>query len=296
MAKSVIYVSICVVLWALIPIVSKLGQDGLDNHQFLFWSSLSSLIFFIGITLFNGSLAALKTISTRKWVFAVFLGFLGTYLYYVLLYFGYANAPGMEVLIVQYSWPILIVILSLFILKEKLTLFKSLSIILGFIGVFFVITKGKITQLQFDNITVVGVVLFAALTFALFSVLSKKIILDDFSLLIIYFITATVISFISMLLFSEWKLPSSQNILPVIINGFFVNGLSYIFWIKALKSGEASFIAPFVFLTPVLSSILLILFFNEPFYNAYLIGMSCVIMGGLFNTLSDRLKIQIKKH
>lgn len=296
MAKSVIYVSICVVLWALIPIVSKLGQDGLDNHQFLFWSSLSSLIFFIGITLFNGSLAALKTISTRKWVFAVFLGFLGTYLYYVLLYFGYANAPGMEVLIVQYSWPILIVILSLFILKEKLTLFKSLSIILGFIGVFFVITKGKITQLQFDNITVVGVVLFAALTFALFSVLSKKIILDDFSLLIIYFITATVISFISMLLFSEWKLPSSQNILPVIINGFFVNGLSYIFWIKALKSGEASFIAPFVFLTPVLSSILLILFFNEPFYNAYLIGMSSVIMGGLFNTLSDRLKIQIKKH
>lgn len=283
MNKSIIYIIACVFLWALIPVVSKLGQNGLDNHQFLFWSSLSSLMFFLGIALFKKNLQKLRDISKIKWFQAVCLGFLGTYLYYILLYYGYANAPGMEVLIVQYSWPILIVILSLILLKEKLTLSKTTSILLGFIGVFLVLTKGNFEQLKFENINIDIIVFTGAFVFALFSVLSKKIKMDDMLLLTIYFLTASFASFISMNFYSEFKIPNLNTVIPILINGFLVNGLSYIFWIKALKIGEASFVAPFVFLTPVLSSIFLIIFFNEPFYIAYLIGMSSVILGGLLN-------------
>lgn len=283
MNKSIVYVLVCVFLWALIPAVSKLGQNGLDNHQFLFWSSLSSLLFFLGIGIYKKNIAHLYKISKNKWLKAISLGFLGTYLYYVLLYFGYANAPGMEVLIVQYSWPILVAVLSLIILREKLTTPKVISILLGFLGVFMVLTKGNFSQLKFENLTIDLIVFFGAFVFALFSVLSKKIEMNDISLLTIYFLTASVASFISMNIFSEFKTPGLNTITPIVINGFFVNGLSYIFWIKALKIGEASFIAPFVFLTPVLSSIFLIVIFNEPFYTAYLIGMSCVILGGLLN-------------
>ncbi|MEG3659341.1 DMT family transporter [Arenibacter palladensis] len=283
MNKSIVYVLVCVFLWALIPAVSKLGQNGLDNHQFLFWSSLSSLLFFLGIGIYKKNIAHLYKISKNKWLKAISLGFLGTYLYYVLLYFGYANAPGMEVLIVQYSWPILVAVLSLLILREKLTTPKVISILLGFLGVFMVLTKGNFSQLKFENLTIDLIVFFGAFVFALFSVLSKKNEMNDISLLTIYFLTASVASFISMNIFSEFKTPGLNTITPIVINGFFVNGLSYIFWIKALKIGEASFIAPFVFLTPVLSSIFLIVIFNEPFYTAYLIGMSCVILGGLLN-------------
>lgn len=283
MNKSIVYVLVCVFLWALIPVVSKLGQNGLDNHQFLFWSSLSSLLFFLGIGIYKKNIAHLYKISKNKWLKAISLGFLGTYLYYVLLYFGYANAPGMEVLIVQYSWPILVALLSLIILREKLTTPKVISILLGFLGVFMVLTKGNFSQLKFENLTIDLIVFFGAFVFALFSVLSKKIEMNDISLLTIYFLTASVASFISMNIFSEFKTPGLNTITPIVINGFFVNGLSYIFWIKALKIGEASFIAPFVFLTPVLSSIFLIVIFNEPFYTAYLIGMSFVILGGLLN-------------
>lgn len=283
MNKSIIYIIACVFLWALIPVVSKLGQNGLDNHQFLFWSSLSSLMFFLGIALFKKNLQKLRDISKIKWFQAICLGFLGTYLYYILLYYGYANAPGMEVLIVQYSWPILIVILSLILLKEKLTLSKTTSILLGFIGVFLVLTKGNFEQLKFENINIDIIVFTGAFVFALFSVLSKKIKMDDMLLLTIYFLTASFASFISMNFYSEFKIPNLNTVIPILINGFLVNGLSYIFWIKALKIGEASFVAPFVFLTPVLSSIFLIIFFNEPFYIAYLIGMSSVILGGLLN-------------
>ncbi|WP_339710285.1 DMT family transporter [uncultured Kriegella sp.] len=284
MNKSILYVLACVFLWSLIPVVSKLGQNELDNHQFLFWSSMFSLLFFFGIGLYKKSLQKLIEISKVKWFQAICLGFLGTYLYYVLLYLGYANAPGMEVLIVQYSWPILIVLLSLILLKEKLTIYKTASLLLGFIGVFFVLTKGNFEQLKFENLNIDLIVFTGAFVFALFSVLSKKIKIDDTLLLTIYFLTASFASFISMHFYSEFKTPNLNTVVPILINGFLVNGLSYIYWIKALKIGEASFIAPFVFLTPVLSSIFLIVIFNEPFYTVYLIGMSCVVLGGLLNT------------
>ncbi len=281
--KSIIYVLICVLLWALIPVVSKLGQSNLDNHQFLFWSSAVSFLTFLIIILTRKKGKVILRLSTKDWIHSIVLGLLGTYLYYILLYFGYANAKGIEVLIIQYCWPIFVIVLSILILKERLNLRKVISIILGFFGVFMVLTKGKLSDIHFNNLFVDSIVLIAAFVFGLFSVLSKKIKIDSLPLVTIYFFTATIISFLSMITLSEFKLPTKETYLPILINGIFVNGISYIYWIGALKIGEASFIAPFVFLTPVISTVLLILFFKEPFQLVYVVGMTSVILGGLIN-------------
>ena len=120
--NAIVYTLICVALWALIPVVSKLGQANLDNHQFLFWSSVISFLAFLVATVVVKQSKMFLSYKGHDWFNAISLGFLGTYLYYILLYFGYANAQGLEVLVLQYSWPIFIVLLSIFILKEKLIL------------------------------------------------------------------------------------------------------------------------------------------------------------------------------
>jgi drug/metabolite transporter (DMT)-like permease len=200
-----------------------------------------------------------------------------------LLYFGYANAQGLEVLVIQYSWPIFIVLLSIFILKEKLTIKRLLAVLFGFIGVFLVLTKGNFSDIHLENLSVDILVIIAALSFALFSVLSKKVHLEPYTMITTYFLTATVASFASMLWLSEFALPTKNALIPILINGIFVNGYSYIFWIKALKESEASFVAPFVFLTPVVSAFYLIVFFKEPFLPIYVFGLLAVIIGGLLN-------------
>ncbi len=282
-AKAVIYTLICVALWALIPVVSKFGQANLDNHQFLFWSSTVSFIAFLITTVAVRQSKTFLTYKIGDWLKAVFLGFLGTYLYYILLYFGYANAQGLEVLVLQYSWPIFIVLLSVFILKEKLTFRRALAVFFGFLGVVIVLTKGDFTQVNLGNYFVDILILIAALTFGLFSVLSKKVHLEPYTMITIYFLTAAVASFISMLALSNFSLPTKDALIPIIVNGLLVNGFSYIFWIKALKQAEASFIAPFVFLTPILAALYLIIFFREPFLPVYGLGLLAVIVGGLLN-------------
>jgi drug/metabolite transporter (DMT)-like permease len=288
--KAIIYTFICVALWALIPVVSKLGQVNLDNHQFLFWSSLISFLAFLITTIAIKQVKMFLFYKGRDWLNASFLGILGTYLYYILLYFGYANTQGLEVLVLQYSWPIFIVLLSIIILKEKFTFRRALVIFLGFFGVVLVLTKGKFTQIHLDNYFVDILVLVAALTFGLFSVLSKKVNIEPYSLITIYFLTATVASFISMLFFSNLSLPTKADLIPIFANGLFVNGFSYIFWIKALKEAEASFVAPFVFLTPILSALYLIIFFREPLLPIYVLGLLAVIVGGLLNKEEKSVK------
>ncbi|HBB02819.1 MAG: hypothetical protein US89_C0007G0001 [Candidatus Peregrinibacteria bacterium GW2011_GWF2_38_29] len=243
----------------------------------------------VSFVAFSGATVAVRqskiflTYKIRDWFNAVFLGFLGTYLYYILLYFGYANAQGLEVLVLQYSWPIFIVLLSIFILKEKLTLKRALAVFLGFLGVVLVLTKGNFAQIHLDNYFVDILVLIAALTFGLFSVLSKKVHLEPYTMITIYFLTATVASFVSMLWLSDFSLPTKDALVPILVNGLLVNGFSYIFWIKALKKAEASFVAPFVFLTPVLAALYLIIFFREPLLPVYGLGLLAVIVGGLLN-------------
>ncbi len=287
--KGTLFIFLCVGAWALIPVVSKLGQTRMDNHQFLFWSSLISFLALGAWSMIKGCLEELIHLKAAEWLYLAVLGLLGTYIYYLFLYLGYAVGNGMEILVIQYSWPILIVILSLFIHKEKLTLKKVLSLILGFTGVLFVLTKGNLRDIQFDNAGLIILVALGAFCFALFSVLGGRVKVNPFAANTVYFLMAAAASFVSMLLFSGWETPGAEEIIPVALNGVVVNGFSYVLWIVALRDTSPGFAAPFTYLTPVLSAFYLVFIFQEPFFPAYGIGLFLVLAGGLINSL-DRGK------
>jgi len=283
-AKGTIYVLVCVALWGLIPVVARLGQSTLDNHQFLFWSSLVSFIVLISNAGLSGNLPEIKNYSVKDWLLILFLGLLGTYIYYLFLYLGYSQARDLEVLVIQYTWPIIIVVLSLFILKEKLTYRKVTALLLGFIGVVTVLTKGNFNQVDVSNPSVILLVGAGAFCFALFSVLSKRVTKSPIVVVSLYFFTALLASFLSMLYFSAFALPSADEIFPILLNGVMVNGYSYIFWKKALHATEASYLAPYTYIAPILSAVYLVIIFDEPFLMIYGVGLLFIVAGGLINS------------
>ncbi|WP_455755616.1 DMT family transporter [Sulfurimonas sp.] len=284
---SIIYVFLCIVLWSLIPTFAKFGQSSLDNHQYLFYSSIVSFLTLLFISIITKQIKEVFTYS-KKIILVLFgLGFLD-FLYYLLLYYGYKEANGLEVLVIQYMWPIFIVILSLFILKETLTKNKLLSVVFGFIGVSVVITKGDFTQLNFSNIDVLIIVILGAISFALFSVLSKKVKTNLTNAVMVYFFSAILFSFVTISMYSEFIIPSSDDWISIIVNGVFLNGISYLFWIKALQNMDASKVAPYIFITPILSAFFLILFFDEPILISYFVGLVFVIISGLLNSLKKK--------
>jgi len=280
-SKALLFIFACIVLWSFIPVVSRLGQQNLDNYQFLFWSSILSFIVLLASTIFTGKVQSLKNYNRNQIFTALGLGFLGTFLYYLLLYFGYANAKGLEVLVIQYTWPIFIVFFSFLFLKEKITSRNILAIILGFLGVVIVLTKGNFESVHLSNLSTDFIVLLAAAVFGLFSVLSKKVNFEPFSATLLFFLSATIFSFFAMLFFSIFAIPTTNELIPILGNGILINGFSYILWLRGLSFAKASFLAPFVFLTPILAAILIVLFFQEVFLPVYILGLILVISAGL---------------
>mgnify|MGYP005993903609 CR=1 FL=1 len=282
--QGIIYIALCIFLWSLIPVFAKFAQTSLDHYQYLFFSSVISFLSLLMVSIYNKKTKELFSYSSKTFIALFLLGFLD-FIYYLLLYFGYKEANGLEVLVIQYTWPIFIVLLSLVLLNESLNKNKIISLILGFIAVFLVITKGDISSIDFTNIKVIAYVIIGSFSFALFSVLSKKIKVNLSNAITIFFLTAIIYSYISMSIFSSFVWPSFQEWIYILINGIFLNGISYLFWIKALQKADASFIAPFIFITPILSSIFLILFFDEAIYMIYFLALFLIVLSGLVNSL-----------
>ncbi len=281
------YIALCIILWSLIPTVAKFAQNGLDHHQYLFYSSIVSFLSIFIVSLFQKNFKEIFTYSKKIFLVLFALGFLD-FLYYLLLYYGYNHANGLEVLVIQYMWPIFIVFLSLVILKENFTKKKLLSLALGFLGVSLVITKGDFTSLDFSQIDVLLIVMLGAIAFALFSVLSKVVKVDATNAVMIYFFSAILYSIITVSTYSTFIMPSSKDWVSIIINGAFINGISYLFWIKGLQLFDASKVAPYLFITPILSAFFLILFFDEEILSIYFVGLFFVVLSGLVNSLKSK--------
>ena len=234
------YAFFCVLAWSFIPIISRLGQITLNFYQLLFWSNVISTII-LGLLYFISNGSKTNSISIKDYFYNLFLGSLGCALYYLFLYYGYYNGNSIEVLIIQYTWPLQMILLSSLLFKEKLRISKLIAVLFGFFGIVTIVVKGNFKEIHFSGISISLLVLLGAFCFALFSVLSKKSKVELFHFTFIIFLGGTITSSVALIFFSSFQFPSIKEIAPIIVNGLLINGISYIFWIKALKSiSEAS--------------------------------------------------------
>ena len=275
------YAFFCIFAWSFIPVISRLGQFTLNNYQLLFWSNIISSVA-LGLIFFFSNGWKYQLLSKSLYLYTLFLGSLGCAIYYLFLYYGYSKGNSIEVLIIQYSWPLQMIILSSIFMKENLNFSKFIAVIFGFFGILVIITKGKIADINFSNLNVSFSVLIGALCFALFSILVKKSKVELLHFTFLIFLGGTFTSTLALLLLSSFKIPTIKELLPIIFNGIFINGVSYIFWIIALKSISVTSAAVFVFFTPIISLIWIIILFNEQFYLSYVIGGSIVLLSSLY--------------
>lgn len=272
---------LCMVAWSFLPVASRAGQSQLDSFQFLFWTNVLSALA-VGCTLKWRSVLRTLPIPGSLWLSSAGLGFLGCFFYYLCLYYGYSKTSATEVLIIQYLWPAMTAGLAILILKEPLNRYKGFGVLFGLIAALTVITRGEFNKIQAEAPDILAIVFIGALSFSLFSVLSKKEkqLFPSFNVFL-YFFWAAIFSAIAQHIWSDFSWPSSTELIPLGLNGTLINGISYILWIHALNKTEASKIAPLVYLAPVLSVIWITVFFQEPFHSSYAIAIGLAIVSGL---------------
>ena len=254
----------------------------------LFYSTIFSCIVMCGIVLFEKKTRVLTSYSISDYTKTGVLGFLGTYLYYVLLYAALALTSASEGFILAYTWPMLVIIIAFPLLRERLTIKKICSILMSFFGIVVIVTHGSIFALSFTSLQGDILALGGSAVFALFSVLGKKYQYDQVVSVFIYFVTALVLITPTLFLFSSLKIPSFHIWLWLLLNGFLVNGISYIFWFKALEYGDTSVTSNALYLTPFLSLVYIALFLGEKILLSSVVGLVIIVVGIILQSVNLR--------
>ena len=264
-------------------ILAKIGIKNIDSHLATAIRTIVILIFSWLMVFIVDSFHTITNITFHTFLFLILSGFatgLSWLCYFKALQLGNVN----KVTPIDKSSTILTMILAMIFLKESITLFKIISIILIGIGTFFMIEK-KNDQTQTQNqkwlFYALGSALFASLT----SLLGKIGITGVESNLgtairtVVVFVLAWVI-FVSPNKQKEIKKIDQKSWIFLILSGL-TTGLSWLCYYKALQTGEASIVVPIDKLSIVITILFSSLILKEKLTIKSFIGFIAIHIGTL---------------
>jgi len=198
--------------------------------------------------------AGLMAWPARVWL----LGVGGLFGYHALYFAALQLAPPAEANLVNYLWPLLIVLLSAPLADERLGWPHLAGALLGFAGVALLALGRGVT---FTGAYAVGyaLALGCAFTWSLYSVLSRRFGETPTDAIAAFCAASAVLSLVCHLLFERTVWPASPTAwLAVLALGLGPAGSAFYFWDHAVKRGDIRALGALSYATPILSTALLI--------------------------------------
>jgi drug/metabolite transporter (DMT)-like permease len=201
------------------------------------------------------------------------------------MFSGLAYLPFAENIAIYMIGPVITTILAFFILKEKISFLQIIVVIVGLIGAIIIADPNS----QSFNLAIIFPFL-AALCFAFFTISTKFLNSSDSNQTTLLFtaITGTFLSAPFIIIF--WKWPSLNETILMFCLGLLAT-IGHFFFIEALKVINASFAAPFVYLTVMLAAFWGYIIYNEvPNQNTIIGAFLIIIAGFIITQLKKRIQ------
>lgn len=287
MKKNYIFAFITVFVWSTLAATVKMILSDIPNLEALSISSYFSFLFLLLVNLRNGKLGQIKKYSVKDYGVICGLGFIGLFVYSALYYYGLSQLSSQMACIINYLWPIMIVVFSCIILKEKMTVMKGFAMVCSFIGI--VILSWGGTAGPGGN-ALLGIIacIVAAACYGLFSVLNKKADLDQGISMMIMWLVVAVCAMITGLATETWVPVRGVQWLGILWLGVVVDAVAYLLWALALSGTESTAkIANIAYLTPFLSIIVSAVVLGEKVQARAFVALVFIIGGILIQSLYE---------
>ncbi len=253
MARANLYALGAIALWATL---AALGVSLSHVPPFLL----------TGLALVIGSVPAWPLV--RQWrvpLSTLALGVYGLFGFHFLLFISLRHAPPVEANLVNYLWPLLIVVLApLFLAGMRLRAVQVVAALLGFAGAAIAIlggnSGGASGSWSWGYLPALG----SAFIWASYSLMTRRVAPFPTAAIGLFGLASGLLSLICHWLMEppvalqtrDWMLVAAMGLGPL--------GAAFFLWDKALKDGDPRQIGVLSYITPLASTVLLLMVSGRP--------------------------------
>jgi len=214
----------------------------------------------------------------------ILCGLFGAAVNQLFFFQGLKFTTPINAALIMTTCPIVVLIVSAVILKEKITPKKILGILLGASGAIILITHGQ--QVQFQKSQVLGdlMILVNAISFAIYLVLVKSLMKKYHPITVVKWVFTIGIIFvfpfgIKQLTAVNWSSFSMNIWMAVIYVLIFTTFLTYLFNAFALKIVQASTTSIYIYLQPLFAALIAIILGGDELVPIKLISGFLIFIG-----------------
>jgi drug/metabolite transporter, DME family len=293
----IILIAISAIMWGIIAVfVRKLSSLGFTPMEIV-------TIRVVTAVLLLGIIGLLKYPGQMKIHLRDSKYFIGTGIFSIVLfnwcYFSSINQLSLSfAVILLYTAPTFVVVLSYLFLKESMDALKIISVIGTLIGCTFIV---GINLMETPSMNLAGILtgLGAGFGYALYTIFGKFALVKyrPFTVTFYTFLVASITLLIFTDLFEKGSmLLSSEAILYGIGLGLFPTVLAYLFYTKGLEKMEGSKASIIATVEPVAATLLSVFLYKEDFGVLQFIGTAIILLSViLINLPKTFFKINNKK-
>jgi drug/metabolite transporter (DMT)-like permease len=268
---------IAVLLWSLLAVFTA-ASGAMPPFQ------LTAITFAIGglagVALWTVRPAAAKALRQPWPVWLLGVG--GLFGYHAAYFIALRNAPVVEAGLLNYLWPLLIVVFSSFLPGEKLKWQHIAGCALALIGAILVVTRGQ--GFSFDPAYLPGyaAALFAALAWSSYSVLSRRFAHVPSDAITGFCLATAVLAAIVHLAIEPTVWPTSPWQWAAIVGlGLGPVGLAFYVWDIGVKHGDIQVLGAASYSAPLLSTAILVLAGYATYSHTLLIACLLITAGAV---------------
>ena len=286
--KAYLLALVAILFWSTMSSAFKISLRFVSFDLLLFWSAVVGILALGLVLAFNKQISLKQQFSKRNIQRSAVMGFFNPFLYYLVLLKAYSLLEAQVAGILNYTWPIVLVLLSVPFLKQKIPFYSFLALFISFVGIVIIGTDGNPFSMQIDNPLGIFLALLSAFFWAIYWILNLK---DDkrsseekiFLNLLIGLIYVVVYLLVKGV---EIEIPNWQTFLGAIYIGLFELSISFVIWLNALKlSSNTAKVSNLVYLSPFIALFWIRLTVGEEIHFSTVIGLIFIVSGILVQQL-----------
>lgn len=269
---------LAILMWAALALLSK-ASGNIPPFQMAAMTFLVGGLLGIASWPFRpGVVQGLRQLPARVWLLSVVCLFGYHFVYFMAI----QNAPTVEVSLIAYLWPLLLVVFSAFLPGEKLRWHHLAGVVLGLLGAVTVITKGEGLGLSQGLMLGHMLALPCAVIWAGYSVMSRSFGSVPTDAVAGFCIASSALSLICHLLFETTVWPgTTAQWLAILGLGLAPLGAAFYTWDYGLKRGDVMTLGALSYASPLLSTILLVMTGFATYHWSILVACLLITGGAL---------------